>query len=250
MAACLSMGGSGWASVSSSGPAAELTAADLATGAAGSRPGTAATAAADTETAIDAVQLEQSQGSSVDGDAAAAAAAGGVQEAAVLIKAGGATAAAAADDSGKGLLARSGLNITDGGAGDGGRITAYRPSRGDTAGGAPDEHLQGGSAAQSTNPSSNGVSSAAASSNGGVGSSNGGAAAPARGAIDQAAAQQLRGLVAEMKASLTPEQLAGEYAEVRAVARSSRCLDMTVSLPPFLGACVSKSVTCRSRAVL
>lgn len=223
MAAGLSgaMGGSGWASVSSSGPAAELTAADLATGAAGSRPGTAAAvpaaaAAADTATAVDSVTLEQSRGS-VDGDAAAAAGAAvsGAHEAAVLIKAGGA-AAAAAEDAGKSLLARSGLNITDGGASEGGRITAYRPSRGDTAGGAPEEHVQGVSAVQSANASSNGVggsSGSAATSSNGVGGITA-AAGPARGAIDQAAAQQLRALVAEMQASLTPEQVAGDYAEV------------------------------------
>lgn len=214
MAAGLSgaLGGSGWASVSSSGPAAELTAADLATGAA-ARPPAAAARVADTdaETAVDSVQLEQSS-ESVAGDAAAAGTAGLLADGAAcaaVVKAG----AGIGDDAGKVSLGSAGLHRPDGGSSEGGRIAAYRPSRGDTYGGAD---LQQEVAPRSGNTSSSGVISAPASSTGGGGgSSAGGAAAPTRGAIDQAAAQQLRSLVAQLQAELTPEQLAGEYAEVR-----------------------------------
>jgi hypothetical protein len=135
------------------------------------------------------VQLEELNESAGQSVAAAAAAAAGPKE--VLD-----TAAAAA--AGK-IVPKS--NVSEGG-----HIAAYRPSRGDTAGGAdPQQEV---AAVSSANTSSNGSSSV------GGGSSNGGITAPARGAIDQAAAQQLKGLVAQLQAELTPELLAGEYAEV------------------------------------
>lgn len=197
MAAGLSgaMGGSGWASVSSSGPAAELTAADLATGGAVRAAGAGAGADADTDTAVDSGQLEQSD-ESVGQNAAAAA---------------GAAAAGPKDVTDVGAADAAGKIVPTANVSEGGHIAAYRPSRGDTAGGA--EQQQEGVAVSSANTSSNGSSSVGGgSSNGSSGA--GGSAGPARGAIDQAAAQQLKGLVAQLQAELTPELLAGEYAEV------------------------------------
>jgi hypothetical protein len=209
------LGGSGWASVSSSGPAAELTAADLPTAGA-ARLATAGESAAESDAAVSSVHLEQSDDSIAAGvqqlDAAAAAA----HPAAVKAAARDAAAVAAAGDSpGKVMLA--GSSSVQEGSSDGGRIAAYRPSRDDsTAGAGPDAALQ---SKQQQQQEGLGRGPGNASSNGGsVGGASSSSAGVARGSVDQAAAQQLRSIVAELQAELAPEQLAAEYAEVRRTA--------------------------------
>jgi len=202
--------GSGWASVSSSGPAAELTAADLAT----VGPGQSASAA-DSATAVDSVQPEQSLESVASDAAAAITAADAGAAAQTMVK--------ADREAGKAALPLVNLNLsnstTQDSSGGGGHIAAYRPSRDDTAGGmasprtaaahmaalSQQQQQQQAAASDPTNQSSRAN---------GVPSSSTAGPAGARGSIDQAAAQQLRSLVQALAAELSPEQLEAEYAEV------------------------------------
>lgn len=239
------LGAPGWTSVSSSGPAAELTAADLATGGASLRQAAviAAAAAADveTDTAVDDVTLEQSD-SPLD-TATAAAAEGQAGAAGTDVKAGAETEHGAVGDVAAGkVLLNAGSRSTAGGSSDGCRIAAYRPSRDGTtaapavaeADAAPSHQQQhslelgrGPSNADSSSYGGSNVSSQGGSSHFGgnhagsstvgsnVSSSNGSSAGqPARGAIDQAAAAQLKSLVADMQEKLDPQELATEYDNV------------------------------------
>lgn len=203
----------------------------------------AAAADVDTDTAVDSVTLEQSDSSLGTGTTAAEG-----QAAGAVVKAGAGTEHEAVGDVGAGkVLLNAGSRSTAGGSSEGGRIAAYRPSRdGNTAAPAAAEadavpshqqqhSLELGRGPSNADSSSNGgsnISSQGGSSHVGgshvggnhvgsstvgsnVSSSNGSSAGqPARGAIDQAAAAQLKSLMADMQEKLAPQELVTEYENV------------------------------------